>query len=80
MFLEWSPLETMLRIHCMQLFYKLSDPVMEDTLCETEPMHRFAGLRLSDALPDESTILNVVLFDTRTLLVPHQGAFFKCPG
>jgi len=52
------PLETMLRIHCMQLFYNLSDPGMEDALYEIESMRRFAGLRLSDSLPDETTILN----------------------
>ena len=52
------PLETMLRIHCMQLFYNLSDPAMEDALYEIESMCRFAGLKLSEALPDETTILN----------------------
>lgn len=52
------PLEAMLRIHCMQLFYNLSDPGMEDALYEIESMRRFAGLRLSEALPDETTILN----------------------
>lgn len=52
------PLSTMLRIHCLQLFYNLSDPAMEDALYEIESMRRFAGLRLSDRLPDETTILN----------------------
>lgn len=52
------PLGTMLRIHCIQLFYNLSDPAMEDALYEIESMRRFAGLRLSDRLPDETTILN----------------------
>lgn len=52
------PLPALLRIHCMQLFYNLSDPAMEDALYEIESMRRFAGLTLSDALPDESTILN----------------------
>ena len=28
------PLPTMLRVHCMQLFYNLSDPAMEDALYE----------------------------------------------
>jgi transposase, IS5 family len=51
------PLSVMLRIHCMQLFYNLSDPAMEDALYEIESMRRFAGLTLSDSLPDESTIL-----------------------
>ena len=52
------PLPVMLRIHCLQLFYNLSDPAMEDALYEIESMRRFAGLRLSDRLPDETTILN----------------------
>ena len=52
------PMSTMLRIHCMQLFYNLSDPAMEDALYEIESMRRFAGLRLSNRLPDETTILN----------------------
>jgi len=38
------PLSIMLRIHCLQLFYNLSDPAMEDALYEIESMRRFAGL------------------------------------
>lgn len=52
------PLSVMLRTHVMQLIYNLSDPAMEDALYEIESMRRFAGLRLSDSLPDETTILN----------------------
>ena len=48
----------MLRIHCVQLFYNLSDPGMEDLLYEAESVRRFVGLRLSGPLPDETTILN----------------------
>ena len=51
------PLESMLRVHCMQLFYNFSDPAMEDALYEIESMRRFARLRLS-SIPDETTILN----------------------
>ena len=50
-------LSSMLRVHCVQLFYNLSDPGMEDMLYEVESVRRFAGLGLS-ALPDETTILN----------------------
>src|SRR5680860_982488 len=50
------PLSSMLRVHCMQLFYNLSDPAMEDALYEIESMRCFAGLKL-DRLPDETTIL-----------------------
>ena len=52
------PLPVMLRIHCVQLFYNLSDPGMEDLLYESGPVRRFVGLKLTDRLPDETTILN----------------------
>ena len=61
------PLSVMLRIHCVQLFYNLSDPGMEDLLYEAESVRRFVGLSLSEALPDETTIL-----DFRHLLERHQ--------
>lgn len=61
------PLSVMLRVHCMQLFYNLSDPAMEDALYEIESMRRFAGLRLAGPLPDETTILNF-----RHLLEKHD--------
>jgi len=48
----------MLRVHIMQLNYNLSDPAMEDSLYEIESMRRFSGLRLSEKIPDETTILN----------------------
>ncbi len=35
------PLEVMLRVHCVQLFYNLSDPGMEDLLYEAESVRRF---------------------------------------
>ena len=50
------PLSVMLRVHCVQLFYNLSDPGMEDLLYEVESVRRFVGLRLTAALPDETTI------------------------
>ena len=60
-------LSTMLRIHCVQLFYNLSDPGMEDMLYEVDSVRRFVGLRLSGPLPDETTILNF-----RHLLDKHE--------
>ena len=67
------PLSAMLRVHCVQLFYNLSDPGMEDLLYEVESVRRFVGLRLTEALPDETTILNF-----RHLLEKHglgEGLF-----
>ena len=51
-------LSVMLRAHCVQVFYNLSDPGMEDLLYEAESVRRFVGLRLSNPLPDESTLLH----------------------
>lgn len=51
------PLSVMLRVHCLQLFYNLSDPAMEEALYEIESMRRFAGVKL-DRVPDETTVLN----------------------
>jgi len=52
------PLETMLRVHLMQNWFGLSDPAMEEALYEITPMRTFAGLTLTKAIPDETTILN----------------------
>ena len=40
-------LESMLRVHCVQVFYNLSDPAMEDMLYEIERVRRFTGISLS---------------------------------
>ena len=47
----------MLRVNCVQLFYNLSAPGMEDLLYKSEPVRRFAELKLSGSLTDETTIL-----------------------
>jgi len=52
------PLATMLRIHLMQNWFGLSDPAMEEALYEVASMRQFAGLSLTRAIPDETTILN----------------------
>jgi IS5 family transposase len=51
------PLETMLRIHLMQNWFGLSDPMMEESLYEVASMRQFAQLTLLASLPDETTIL-----------------------
>jgi IS5 family transposase len=51
-------LETMLRVHLMQNWFRLSDPAMEEALYEMTPMRVLASLSLSAAIPDETTILN----------------------
>jgi IS5 family transposase len=52
------PLEAMLRVHLMQNWFALSDPAMEEALYEIASLRSFAGLKLSEPIPDETTILN----------------------
>jgi IS5 family transposase len=53
------PLEVMLRIHLLQQWFTLSDPLMEEMLIDTPCFRRFAGIDMvSDRIPDETTILN----------------------
>ena len=52
------PLEAMLRVHLMQNWFALSDPSMEEALYEIASLRNFAGLTLSEPIPDETTILN----------------------
>ena len=57
----------MLRVHYVQLFYNLSGPGMEDLRDVAESVRRFVGLRVSEAIPDETTILHF-----RHLLESHD--------
>jgi IS5 family transposase len=52
------PIEAMLRVHLMQNWFALSDPSMEEALYEIASLRSFAGLKLSEPIPDETTILN----------------------
>jgi IS5 family transposase len=51
------PLERMLRVYCLQLWFNLSDPDVEEALYDSDTMRRFAGVDLgSEAPPDETTV------------------------
>ena len=45
------PIETMLRIHCLQLWWNMSDPAMEEELHERPWYRRFAGLDGAARMP-----------------------------
>jgi len=65
-----QPLERMLRIYFLQLWYTLSDPAMEDELYEKYSFQQFVGLDgFTMRPPDETTILNF-----RHLLEEHDLA------
>ena len=61
--------ETMLRIHCLQLWWNLSDPAMEEELHDRPLYREFVGLTGEARLPDETTILRF-----RHLLEKHDLA------
>jgi transposase, IS5 family len=51
------PLERMLRVYCLQLWFNLSDPGVEEALYDVDSMRRFVGVDLgAEAPPDETTI------------------------
>jgi IS5 family transposase len=51
------PLERMLRVYFLQLWFNLSDPAVEEALYDSEAMRQFAGIDLGqEAAPDETTV------------------------
>jgi IS5 family transposase len=46
----------MLRIHCLQLWFDLSDGAAEDALHDTLPFLQFAGIL--ECVPDHTPIMN----------------------
>jgi len=51
------PLERMLRIYFLQLWFNLSDPAVEEALYDSAAMRSFVGIDLgSEGAPDETTI------------------------
>lgn len=62
------PLERMLRVYFLQLWFDLSDPGAEEALYDSASMREFAGVDLGEAsAPDESSILHF-----RHLLEQHH--------
>ena len=49
-------LSVMLRVHCVQLFYNLSDPGMEDLLHEVESVRGFAAVGSAAGRDDDPQV------------------------
>jgi len=61
-------LERMLRIHCLQLWFNLSDPAVEEAPYDSRAMRSFVGIDLGrEPVPDETTVMRF-----RHLLEEHQ--------
>ena len=60
--------ERMLRLHCLQQWFNLSDPAVEEALYDSRAMRHFVGIDLGrEPVPDETTICKF-----RHLLEAHQ--------
>lgn len=61
-------IERMLRLHCLQQWFNLSDPAIEEALYDSHAMRQFVGIDLGrEPVPDETTIGTF-----RHLLEAHQ--------
>jgi IS5 family transposase len=60
--------ERMLRLHCLQQWFNLSDPAVEEALYDSRAMRQFVGIDLGrEPVPDETTLCTF-----RHLLETHQ--------
>jgi IS5 family transposase len=60
--------ERMLRLHCLQQWFNLSDPAVEEALYDSRAMRQFVGIDLGrEPVPDETTSCKF-----RHLLEAHQ--------
>jgi transposase, IS5 family len=60
--------ERMLRLHCLQQWFNLSDPAVEEALYDSRALRQFVGIDLGrEPVPDETTICKF-----RHLLEAHQ--------
>jgi len=54
-----TDVELLLRLHCLQLWYNLSDPALEDAVHDRRSFQRFLQLDpLTQQVPDETTVLH----------------------
>src|SRR5436190_21520880 len=54
-----TPLRLLLKLHCLQLWYNLSDPGLEDAVHDRRSFQRFLELDPPAAkVPDETTVLH----------------------
>jgi IS5 family transposase len=61
-------IERMLRLHCLQQWFNLSDPAVEEALYDSRAMRQFVGIDLGrEPVPDETTICKF-----RHLLEAHR--------
>lgn len=76
-----TEVELLLRLHCLQLWYNLSDPGLEDAVHDRLSFQRFLGLDpLQQRVPDETTILNFRRLLEQHGLWPRRSSPRSTPG
>ena len=68
------------RIHCVQLFYNLSDPGMEDMLYEVESVRRFVGLRLPRCRRDDDLKVRHLLEEHERVVCSRRSTALESKG
>ncbi|CAM8624804.1 COG3039 Transposase and inactivated derivatives, IS5 family [Burkholderiales bacterium] len=67
----------MLRVYCIQQWYKLSEPAIEESLYEIASMRRFAGFSLGSGLIPKTAILNFRHLLEANKLTEHNFALIN---
>ena len=78
-------IERMLRLHCLQQWFNLSDPAVEEALYDSRAMRQFVGIDLGrEPVPDETTICKfrhlLEAHDIGKQLFARIGAYLAAPG
>ena len=68
------PLVMMIKCMMLQKWFNLSDPMLEEMLCDRISFRRFVGLKMEEDVPDETTF---VQFRKRINTHGHIGTLFE---
>jgi IS5 family transposase len=82
------PLVMMIKCTMLQKWFNLSDPMLEEMLCDRISFRRFVGLKMGEAAPDETTFVQFrkrlneychisTLFDKTIAILKNRGVILE---
>jgi IS5 family transposase len=82
------PLVMMIKCMMLQKWFNLSDPMLEEMLCDRISFRRFVGLKMEDDVPDETTFVQfrkrlnahghiATLFDKTVSILKKRGVILE---
>jgi len=82
------PLVMMIKCMMLQKWFNLSDPMLEEMLCDRISFRRFVGLKMEEAVPDETTFVQfrkrlnahghiAALFEKTIAILKHRGVILE---